>query len=92
MADRTGKPYEEGELEVILSMAPTYDNVHWLAKLLGRSEEAIQIVYKIAFEHGPFGHCADVQERKIVEAKKRVGICIGRSRSRASSKKTKKKK
>ncbi|BAN34914.1 hypothetical protein SCD_n01078 [Sulfuricella denitrificans skB26] len=78
MPERKNKPYKEGELEVILSLAPTSANIGWLAKLLDRSEEAIQIVYKIAFEHGPFGLNADAQERKVFEAKERVGIRIGR--------------
>lgn len=82
MSERGGKPYKEGELEIILSLAPTKANVKWLSTLLGRSEEAIKIVYKIAFEHGPFGENADIQERKIIEAKEKVGICIGRKRSR----------
>lgn len=82
MPNRTGKPYKEGELEVILSLAPTKENIKWLSVLLERSEEAIEIVYKIAFEHGPFGENADIQERKIIEAKERVGICIGRKKSR----------
>jgi hypothetical protein len=74
MAERTNMQYKEGELEVILSLAPTEANIHWLAKLLGRSEVAIEIVYKIAYEHGPFGMTAGIQERKIIEAKERVGI------------------
>lgn len=42
-----------------------------------------RIVYKIAFQHGPFGENADIQERKIIEAKRRVGLRIGRNKSRA---------
>lgn len=83
MANRTGKPYKDGELEVILSLAPTIDNIRWLSILLERSVEAIEIVYKIAFEHGPFGENADIQERKVIEAKERVGINIGRKKSRS---------
>jgi len=78
MAGRTNKPYKDGELDVILSLAPTADNVQRLSSLLERSEEAIKIVYRIAFEHGPFAHEARAQTRKILEAKKRVGIAIGR--------------
>lgn len=78
MAGRTNKPYKDGELDVILSLAPTADNIHRLSRLLERSEEAIQIVYKIAFEQGPFAQAATVQMRKILEAKNRVGIAIGR--------------
>jgi hypothetical protein len=73
-------PYESGELEVILSLAPTEANIRWLSQLLKRSERAIEIVYKMAFEHGPFGKTADIQLRKIIEAKERVGIRIGRRR------------
>jgi len=50
---------------------------------LGRSERAIEVVYKIAFEHGPFGKDAGIQEEKIFAAKKRVGIAIGRIGPRA---------
>ena len=78
MDDRKRQQYKSGELETILSMAPTKQNIAFLSELLGRSGEAIQIVYKIAFEHGPFGKDADVQVQKILAAKKRVGIAIGR--------------
>ena len=82
MAARTGKPYKDGELETILNLAPTETNIRWLSTLLERTEEAIEIVYKIAFEHGPFGKESGIQERKIVEAKERVGIRIGRKTPR----------
>lgn len=78
MVDRKNKPYKPGELEIVLSLAPTRTNVRWLAVLLERSEGAIQIVYKHAFEHGPFGADAGIQRKKILAAKKRVGIAIGR--------------
>ena len=78
MPDRKNKPYKDGELEVILSMAPTEANIKWLSKLLDRTPSAIQIVYKIAYEHGPFAKSADIQQKKILAAKKRVGISIGR--------------
>lgn len=80
MPIRKNEPYKDGELDVILSLAPTTDNIKRLSKLLDRSVEAIQIVYKIAFEHGPFARAATVQVRKILEAKKRVGIDIGRKK------------
>ncbi len=78
MPDRKNKPYKNGELEVILSMAPTDANIKWLSKLLDRTPSAIQIVYKIAYEHGPFAKSANIQQKKILAAKKRVGISIGR--------------
>ncbi len=81
-SERTGKPYRAGELEVILSLPPTANNIKWLSELLGRTPGAIEIVYKIAFEHGPFANQAGIQERKILDAKKRVGIGIGRTKPR----------
>lgn len=78
MSTRKNTPYKEGELEVILSLPPTSSNIFWLSKLLERSEDAIEIVYKIAFEHGPFAGAASVQQEKIIAAKKRVEIGIGR--------------
>ena len=86
MVDRTGKNYKDGELEIILSLAPTSSNIKWLSTLLERSEDAIKIVYKIAFEYGPFGENADIQEKKIIEAKERVGICLGRKKPRVRKK------
>ena len=84
MATRANKMYLSGELEVILSMAPTSANIKYLSELLGRSHKAIEVVYKIAFEHGPFGKGAGIQEAKVLAAKNRVGIAIGRKRARAS--------
>ena len=78
MPDRTGKPHKAGKLEPILNLAPTKANIRWLSTLLERTESAIQIVYKIAFEHGPIGKDVGIQERKIIEAKARIGIRIGR--------------
>lgn len=76
--ERKNKPYKPGELEVILSLAPTKQNIRFLASLLERSERAVEIVYKHAFEHGPFGAEANIQVSKIINAKKSVGISIGR--------------
>ena len=78
MTERKWKPYREGELEQILSLAPTKTNIKYLAKLLERSEGAIEIVYRIAYEDGPFGNNADIQLEKVMKAKQRVGIKIGR--------------
>jgi hypothetical protein len=83
-AARKGKSYRSGELEVILSLVPTSANIAFLGELLDRSEKAIEVVYKIAFEHGPFGRDAGIQEEKIFAAKKRVGISIGRKSPRAA--------
>jgi hypothetical protein len=82
MAARKGNPCKVGELETILSLAPTETNIRWLSVLLERSESAIEIVCKIAFEHGPFGKEAGIQERKVIEAKEQVDIRIGRKTPR----------
>lgn len=87
MGGRKNESYKPGELEIILSMAPTAANIRWLSVLLERSEAAIEIVYKIAFEHGPFGKDAGIQAKKILDAKKRVGIKIGRKQQRLAKKK-----
>jgi len=78
MPSRKNRPYAQGELEVILSLAPTARNIVYLSELLSRSEEAIEVVYKLAFEHGPFGKDSSIQMSKVLAAKKRVGIAIGR--------------
>jgi hypothetical protein len=84
MPTRKNEPYKSGELEVILSLAPTKNNIQYLSELLDRSKEAIEIVYRIAYEHGPFGEHADIQEKKVIQAKNRVGIAIGRKKPRKS--------
>jgi hypothetical protein len=75
---RKNKVYLDGELEVILSVVPTVSNIEFLSKLLGRSARSIEVVYQIAFQSGPFGKNNDIQVEKILKAKKRVGIAIGR--------------
>ena len=55
MVTQTNKSYKDGGLETILNLAPTSANFKWLSTLFEHSEKAIEIVNKIAFEHGPFG-------------------------------------
>ena len=45
----------KGELELILSLAPTAQNIRNLASVLDRSEDAVKIVYEIAYQRKPFG-------------------------------------
>ncbi|MBE3143647.1 MAG: hypothetical protein IMZ61_06965 [Planctomycetes bacterium] len=82
MDERKGKIYRDCELEIIMSLVPTSKNIGYLSRLLARSESAIKIVYKIAYESGPFGKNADIQEKKIIEAKNNVGIIMGRKSPR----------
>jgi hypothetical protein len=72
------KPYREGELETILSVAPTANNIRWLSSALQRSEKAIHVVYRFAYGHGKFGADAEAMDGKVLAAKQRVGIAIGR--------------
>jgi hypothetical protein len=69
--------YREGELEMILSLAPTATNLKLLAKVLGRSEAALQLVYRAAYGNGAFPEGAAFN-RKVVAAKKSLGITFGR--------------
>ena len=69
MSNRKNHPYKPGELEVILRQAPTADNIRWMSLLLDRSEDAVEIVYKIAYQIGPFGIDDGVQTKKILAAK-----------------------
>jgi len=89
MPTRKGVEYKSGELEIILSLVPTLANIRHLSKLLDRSPEAIKIVYRIAYDHTPFGKNADIQVAKILAAKKSIGIDIGRKTGgQVTSKKT----
>jgi hypothetical protein len=70
-----GRPYRAGELELILSVAPTKENIGRLASSLGRSESAIEIVFRIAYQPDkPFGRNADIQRTKIQRAMKCLGF------------------
>jgi hypothetical protein len=84
MPSRKGAEYKDGELETILSLVPTVENIKRLSKLLDRSEDAIKIVYQFAYGHSPFGKNADIQEQKIIAAKNAVGIAIGRKKARTN--------
>jgi hypothetical protein len=88
MTTRRKREYASGELEVILSIAPTKSNIEFLSELTGRTAKAISIVYWIAYEHGPFARSADIQQEKILRAKSRFGLAIGwkTSRRRARTK------
>lgn len=61
MNGRKNRPYSDGELEVILSLVPTAANIGRLSALLERSEGALEIVYRIAYQQGPFADGATAQ-------------------------------
>jgi hypothetical protein len=67
-----------------MSLVPTYTNVRNLAKSLGRSEDAIYVVYHYAYSgkwlKRDLGELEEHQENiltKIARAKKKLGIFIG---------------
>ena len=77
MSSRKGEPYRAGELEIILSLVPSKANIRLLAILLERSEDAIEIVYKIAYTgFQPSGSDKGIQVRKVKAAKTQLGIAI----------------
>ena len=75
---RRGKPYCAGELETVLQMPATRSNIEHLAELLGRSAGAIEIIFRFAYGFGDFGITAVAQRKKILAAKLRVGLAVGR--------------
>lgn len=81
MARTKGKEYQEGELELILSLAPTLENIKRLSSVLGRSESAVKLVYRSAFGYGSFPE-GEAFNRKVHLAKERLGIELGRKTPR----------
>ena len=76
--------YKQREVNLILSLTPTYANVGNLAVALGRSEDAITVVYTMAYSGkwlksmlGQMGESQDNVVTKIARAKKKLGIFIG---------------
>ncbi|GEM_PF-2626295 len=81
MARSISREYREGELELILSLAPTAENIQRLSKVLGRSESAVQLVYRCAFGYGAFPE-GKAFNRKVLAAKQSLGIELGRKSPR----------
>ena len=76
--------YSQQEVDLILSLVPTYANVKNLAKSLGRSEDAIYVVYHYAYSGKWLKRDLAEMEKhqdniitKIAKAKKKHGIFIG---------------
>jgi hypothetical protein len=84
MPRKPSHEYRAGELELILSLAPTSDNIQRLAKVLGRSESALKLVYRAAFGHGAFPE-GKAFNQKVLAAKKSLGIAIGLKKTRKQS-------
>ena len=81
---RGGQPYHQEEIDLILSNIPTFPNIKRLAKVLGRTEAAIHVIYEQAYS-GEWlkGRAESFEEdqknvvTKIVKAKKKLKITIG---------------
>ncbi len=81
---RAFAPYSQQEVNLILSLVPTYENKKNLAKSLGRSKKAINLVYKLAYsgrwlkrDLTELGEHQNNVLTKIAVAKKRLKIFIG---------------
>ena len=81
---RAFERYSQQEVNLILSLVPTHTNVKNLAKSLGRTEDAIYMVYNYAYSGRWLKRdLADMDEHqnnvltKIAKAKRRSGIFIG---------------
>ena len=81
---RAFERYSQQEVNLILSLVPTYTNVKNLAKSLGRSDDAIYVVYHYAYSGKWLKRdLAGMEEHqdnvitKIAKAKKKYGIFIG---------------
>lgn len=75
------REYSEEEMDLILSLAPTSENIRRLSKVLGRSEAAVTLVYRSAFGYGGFPE-GEAFNRKVLKAKERLGIELGRKTPR----------
>jgi hypothetical protein len=82
---RAFKPYLQEEVNLILSLVPTHTNVKNLAESLGRTPEAIEMVYRYAYSGKWLKRdlaIANEEGRnniltKTGNAKKMLGILIG---------------
>ena len=77
-------PYKQQEINLILSLVPTHGNVRNLAKSLGRSNDAIYVIYHRAYSgrwlKDVLNRTEDTQDNvvtKVARAKKKLGIFVG---------------
>jgi len=78
------EPYTQKEIDLILSLVPNKTNTTNLAKSLGRSFDAIAMVYHWAYSgkmlKNALANMKDTQDNvvtKVAKAKRRLGIYIG---------------
>ncbi|MFC1914884.1 hypothetical protein ACFLWK_01360 [Chloroflexota bacterium] len=78
------EPYTQKEIDLILSLVPNKTNTNNLAKSLGRSFDAIGMIYHYAYSgrmlKNALAHMKDTQDNvvtKVAKAKRKLGIYIG---------------
>ena len=78
------EPYKQEEVDLILSVVPTHNNVKNLAKSLERSKEAIYTIFHLAYSGkwlknslNEMNDSADNIVTKIAKSKKKCGLFIG---------------
>jgi hypothetical protein len=83
-APKAFEPYTNQEVELILSILPTHRNVKNLAKALGRTQDAIYTIYKLAYSGRwlkqslqALGDDQDNVMTKVGRAKTKLGIFVG---------------
>jgi hypothetical protein len=78
-----GKPYSQEEIDLILSVIPNGTNLTNLASALGRTTDAIGMIYEIAYNVKLLRDNLDDNNprndvfQKIANAKTKLGIFIG---------------
>jgi hypothetical protein len=82
--EKAFKPYKKQEIELVLSIVPTHRNVKNLAKSLGRTENAIYVIYNLAYSGkwlkewlSDLGPHQDNVGSKVAASKKKLGIFVG---------------
>lgn len=81
---RAFERYYQEEVNLILSMIPTHNNVRNLAKSLGRTKDAIYVVYNYAYSGKWLKRDLAMMDEhqnnvltKIAKAKNKYGLFIG---------------
>lgn len=82
-APNKNKPYTQEEIDLILSVIPNRTNSSNLASALGRTRDAIELIYEIAYNVKLLRDNLDDNNprndvfQKIANAKTKLGIFLG---------------
>lgn len=79
--------YKQEDVDLILSLTPTKKNSKNLSKALGRTQNAIKLIYKLAYSNRwlkkrdkQFSEGQKNIVKKITASKKKLGIFLGYGR------------